>query len=174
MSAERNQYRIGFEEITRTAKELTIQNGQHMPLLIIEGSRNQIICQVQAIPDTHGMRMEMMRIFGQAAAKSGKVGRLEQVFFISEGWMSVASEGKLPDLSPSQDPLRKEVLIVSGQDLKEGKKSLKLFEMIRNQFQRVIELPELTPPQEKEEAIEIPLVDAFVEGFQQVFREQAN
>ncbi len=88
--------------------------------------------------------------------------------------MSVASEGKLPDLSPSQDPLRKEVLIVSGQDLKEGKKSLKLFEMIRNQFQRVIELPELTPPQEKEEAIEIPLVDAFVEGFQQVFREQAN
>ncbi len=102
-----------------------MQDGQHVPVLIVEGSKSLVVSQIQAMPDTHGERLELMRFFGQAAAKSGKVGKLEQVFLISEGWMSVASKDKPLEMRPSQDPARKEVLIISGLELKGLKKSLR-------------------------------------------------
>jgi hypothetical protein len=176
MSPERrgDKYRISFEEVTSNAKEIMRKDGHHVPILIVEGSKNFIVSQIQDIPETHGERVELMRFFGMAAAKSGRIGRLEQVFFISEGWMSVASEGKLPENRPSHDPNRKEVLIVSGLELKELKKSLKLFEMVRNENKQIVDLPELSSPQGKDEAIEIPLLDAFAQGFRTAFQTRVN
>ena len=117
-----------------------------MPILIVEGSRNLIASQIPEMPETHGERMELMRFIGQAAAKSSRVGKLEQVFFISEGWMSMAKEDKPPEMRPSEDPNRKEVLIISGLQIKERKKILKLFEMVRDHSKQVVDLPEISPP----------------------------
>ena len=169
-----NKYRISFEDVASKAKEVVLHDGKHVPILIVEGSKSLIVSQIQDMPETHGEKMELMRFFGQAAAKSGRVGRLEQVFFISEGWMSVVNEDKLPDLRPSQDPRRKEVLIVSGLEVKEEKKSLKLFEMVRSENKQVVDLPELTAPQGKEGAIEIPLLDAFAQGFRTAIQTRVN
>ena len=47
--------------------------------------------QMQEMPETHGERLELMRLFGRLRPESGKFGRCEQVFFVSEGWMSVAN-----------------------------------------------------------------------------------
>ena len=124
MSPERNSYRISFEEIIANAKEVTLKDGHHVPILIVEGSRNLIVSQFPEMPETHGERMELMRFIGQAAAKSSRVGKLEQVLFISEGWMSMAKEDKPPEMRPSEDPNRKEVLIISGLQIKERKRSL--------------------------------------------------
>jgi hypothetical protein len=176
MTPERREdkYRINFEDVASKAKEVALHDGKHVPILIVEGSKSLIVSQIQDMPETHGERVELMRFFGQAAAKSGRVGRLEQVFFISEGWMSVANEGKLPENRPSQDPNRKEVLIISGLELKGLKKSLKLFEMVRNENKQVVDLPELSSPQGKEGAIEIPLLDAFAQGFRTAFQMRVN
>jgi len=166
VSPERNQYRVRFEDVAAHAKEITIQDGQHAPILIVEGSRRLAVSQIQEMPETHGERVELMRLFGQAAAMSGKFGRLEQVFFVSEGWMSVASKEKPPNMRPSQDPDRREVLIISGMEVKGRTKQLRIFEMIRNQEEQVVDLAELSPPTDKNGTIEIPLVDAFTEGYQ--------
>jgi hypothetical protein len=174
MSPERNRYQISFEEVITNAKEIIRKDGHHVPVLIVEGSKNFIVSQIRDMPETHGERVELMRFFGMAAAKSGRIGRLEQVFFISECWMSVASEGKLPELRPSQDPQRKEVLIISGLKLEGLKKSLKLFEMVRKQDKQVVDLPELSSPQGKDEVIEIPLLDAFAQGFRTAFQTKVN
>ncbi len=176
MSPERrgDKYRISFEEVTSNAKEIMRKDGHHVPILIVEGSKNFIVSQIQEMPETHRERMELMRFFGMTAAKSGKVGRLEQVFFISEGWMSVANEGKLPENGPSQDPNRKEVLIISGLQLNGFKKSLRLFEMVRNQGKQVVDLPELLAPQREEGDIEIPLLDAFAQGFRLAIQMKVN
>ena len=174
MSPERGQYRSSFEEVTQKAKEITFQDGQHVPVLIVEGSKSLIVSQIQAMPDTHGERLELMRFLGQALAKGGKVGKLEQVFFISEGWMSTASKDKPPDVRPSEDPARKEVLIISGLELNSLRRSLRLFEMVRNQGKQVIDLPELIAPQAREGEIEIPLLDAFAQGFRLAFQAQAS
>jgi hypothetical protein len=130
--------------------------------------------QLQDMPDTHGKRLELMRRFGAAAARNGGVGRLDQVFFVSEGWMSVATKERPPDLRPSQDPDRKEVLIISGLEVRGRRKSLRIFEMVRNQDKRVVDLQELVPPGEPDRAIEIPLLDAFAQGFEIAFQASVN
>ena len=88
--------------------------------------------------------------------------------------MSVANEGKLPENRPSQDPNRKEVLIISGLQLNGLKKSLRLFEMVRNQGKQVVDLPELLAPHGEEGDIEIPLLDAFAQGFRLAIQMRVN
>jgi len=174
MSLERGEYKARFEYLTQKAKEITLQDGNHVPVLIVEGSRGLAISQMREVPDTHGERLDLMRSLGQAAAMSGKFGQLRQVFFISEGWMSVASQEKPPNMRPSQDPNRKEVLIVSGLELKRQQKYLRIFEMVRNPSQRVVDLAELSPPHDKDGRIEIPLLDAFAQGFRLAFQAQVS
>ena len=93
MSLERGEYRARFEDVTQKAKEIALQDGSHVPILIVEGTRGMAISQMRDVPDTHGERLDLMRSLGQAAARSGKLGRLNQVFFISEAWMSMANKG---------------------------------------------------------------------------------
>jgi hypothetical protein len=174
VSPERNQYRISFEDLAAHAKEITIQDGHHVAVLIVEGSRRLAVSHIQEMPETHGERLQLMQLFGQAAAESGKFGRLEQIFFVSEGWMSVSVKEKPPSARPSQDPDRREVLIISGLELKGRSKQLKIFEMVRDQEERVVDLAELSPPTDASGTIEIPLLDAFALGFRLAFQAQLS
>ncbi len=150
----------------KKAKELALTDGENVPILIVTGSRNLLLAPLSFIPDTHDQRLDLMQSIGQIVGKSGKIGQLRQVFLISEGWMSIASDEKRANMRPSQDPDRKEVLIISGLQIEGLKKSLKLFEMVRNQNKQVVDLLEISPPQGKDGRIEIPLLEAFSQGFQ--------
>ena len=132
MSPERGSYEISFEEILSNAKEKMLLDGKVEPILIVESSQSLVIVPLQDMPETHGERIELMRFLGQVAAKSGRVNQLQQVFMVSEGWMSKASEDEPAKMRPSQDPNRKEVLIISGMQMRERKKHLKLFEILRD------------------------------------------
>ena len=175
MSPERDQNHITIEEIISNAKEIMLRDGSHVPVLIAEGGKSLVAGQIPDMPATYGERVELMRFLGEAAAKSGRVDQLQQVFMVSEGWMSVASEDKPPEMRPSQDPNRKEVLIVSGIQVKEDKKHLKVFEIMRDSDEKVVGLEEFLPNEKnKDETAEVPLLDAFVEGFQTGFRTKFN
>lgn len=174
MSPERNQHRTQFEDIVTNAKELTKGEGYHVPIVVIEGNKGLFAHYVLVLPETHGERLDFMGHLGRSAAKLGKVGKLSQVFMISEGWLSMAIKGKPTNMPPSQDPDRKEVLIVSGLQIEERKKHLKLFEMIHGANNSVVDLVELTPEAQKNETVEIPLLDAFVHGFRLAFSERIN
>lgn len=94
---------------------------------------------------------------------------------VTEGWMSEASEDKPTDMRPSDDPDKKEVLIISAIQMKQRKKQLRLFEIRRDNYEQVIGLEELVPDEKKkDESVEIPLLDAFVHGFQTAFRTKFN
>src|SRR5215213_6400226 len=112
MSPEQEREPITIAEIIANAKEIMLRDGQHVPTLIVEGSKSLVGGQIPDLPATHGERVELMRFLGQAAAKSGRVDLLQQVFMVSEGWLSQPREDKPTDLHPSQDPNRKEVLII--------------------------------------------------------------
>ena len=175
MSPERGENRISLEEIVSNAKEIALRDGSHVPVLVVEGSQNLVVGQIPDLPGTHSERVELMRFLGQAAAKSGRLGQLQQVFMVSEGWMSMASKDKLAETIPSQDPDRKEVLIISGMQMKGRNKQLKVFEIMRDRDEQVVSLEEFLPEEKKkEESVEIPLLDAFIEGFQLAFRTRYN
>ena len=173
--SETDQVLISFDEIASNAKEHVLQSGEHLPTLILEADNKIVVGQIPDMPESHGERIELMRILGETAARSGKVNQLQQVFMISEGWMRMAANGKEPEMPPSMDPERKEVLIISLRNVRENSKQIKLFEMIRDQNDQVIDLNEIVPNEKiNDESVEVPLLDAFVRGFKGVFRTKFN
>jgi hypothetical protein len=175
MSPERDQNPITLEEIISNAKEIMLRDGKHLPVLIVEADSRLVAGQISYMPATHGERVELMHHLGQATAKSGRVDHLQQVFMVTEGWMSVASQDKQAEIRPSQDPNRKEVLIVSAMQFKERKKQMEVFEVLRDSEEQVIGFEEFLPDREKkDESVDIPLVEAFVQGFQTAFRTKFN
>jgi len=174
MSPERNQNPITLEEIVSNAKEIMLRDGNHVPVLIMEADNKVVAGQIRDMPPTHGERVELMRFLGQAAAKSGRVSHLEQVFMVSEGWMSEPSEDKPTSLRPSEDPNRKEVLIISAIQTRERKKHLKVYEVSRDKYEQVTSIEEFSPEDKSEATVEVPLLDAFVQGFQTAFRTKFN
>ena len=174
MTPEREQPEpdhLSFEEVISLAIDIMFKDGNHVPTVFMETSNSIVVGRIPDMPPTHGERVELMHFLGQTSAESGKVDQLHQVFMVSEGWMSEPSENKPSDIRPSQDPDRKEVLIISGIHVKEQKKRLEVLEILRDSNQQVIGLKEFLPGEEKkDEKIEIPLLDAFVQGFQMAFR----
>ena len=76
----------------------------------------------------------------------------------------MASEDESAEMRPSQDPNKKEVLIVSAIQLKERKKHLKVFEILRDSTEQVVGLEEFLQEGKKEESVEIPLLEALSFG----------
>jgi hypothetical protein len=155
-----------FEEVTRIAQEMTLQQGSHVPLLAIQGDQQALLLPMTELADTHEGRAQQMFITGLALASSGEVGVLQQVFFITEGWLSVVDTGEIPDTPPSQDPQRREVLTISNLDMETGKTQMKLLEMKRDDQGKLqaLEQPDWRKDTGKTEA-ESPLLNAFVLGF---------
>ena len=175
MSPETDQNRISIEEIISNAKEIMLRDGNHVPMLIVEGGKSLVAGPIPDLPETHKERLELMRSLGQTTAKSGKVDHLQQVFMVSEGWMSVASKDEPAQIRPSQDPNKKEVLIISAMQMREHKKQMKVFEILRDINKKVVGLEEFLPDEKKKDlSAEIPLLDAFVQGFQTAFRTKFN
>jgi hypothetical protein len=174
MSPERSQPPITLEEIISNAKEIMMREGKHVPVLIMEADNKVVAGQIPDMPPTHGERVELMRFLGQAAAKSGRINHLQQVFMVAEGWMSEPREedGKL--IRPSEDPHKREVLIVSAIQMKEGKIHLKVYEVVRDQDGQVTVMEEFVPETSEEASVEVPLLDAFVQGFQIGFQTKYN
>jgi hypothetical protein len=162
---ERRPHRFTLEYVTQLAREVALEHGGHIPTLIVEGSRQPLIGQIPELPPTHEGRVDMMRTMGATLALSGQVGALRQVFFICEGWMSTAHEGEPPVVPPSQDPNRKEVLLISSLKVEGSQSGLVMFEMVRDTEGKLVELPQLPTPQDEGGSVDSPLLDAFAEGF---------
>jgi hypothetical protein len=103
---------------------------------------------------------------GYALVQIGEVGHLTQVFFICEGWMSTTTKGKSVEMPPSQDPKRKEVLLISQKEIGKIGSEMVIYEMIRDGQGLLTSLVELKLPEDKEDSnVNNPILDAFVEGF---------
>ena len=144
-----------------------MQQGSHVPMLMVEGDQKTVMMPIPEMADTHEGRAQQLFLAGMVLASSGEVGVLQQVFFITEGWLSVVEGRKLPDRPPSQDPQRIEVLTVSGVSLPTGETKITLLEMKRD---RAGELETLEPLEGCLNAPEMtqaesPLLNAFVLGF---------
>ncbi len=175
MSPERDQNPITIEEIISKATEIMLRDGNHVPTLIMEANNKLVASQLPSMPGTHGERVEFMRFVGQVAAKSGKVNQLQQVFMVTEGWMSEPREDRPSEIRPSQDPNRKEVLIISAFQIKKRKKQMEILEILRDSNEQVVSLEKFLPDIEKKDAsVDVPLLEAFAQGFQTAFRTKFN
>jgi|SRR5579859_919562 len=147
-------------EIIEMAEEVLLREGQHMPTVMVIGSKKTAMLRLSDLPDTHAGRARRMFSAGRSIAREGVVGRLQQVYFISEGWMSTGEKGKMP----SQDPKRVEVLLISGLNLETTQVDIVVHEMVRDSEGTLIELKALDIS--GVERADSPLLRAFAQGFQ--------
>jgi hypothetical protein len=174
MSPESKPGRFTLEDVARQAQEVTLKDGRHVPMLLINGDNQSIATALTELPSTHEARRELMRLAGHAVAQSGTATKLEQVFFICEAWMSVAKEDGTIDVPPSQDPNRLEVLIISSLEVASNQPGIVAFEMVRDSKGELTELKPVEVAEEKEGSVETPLLDAFVDGFRSGTRGRSN
>jgi hypothetical protein len=167
MSPEFPHYgRLNIEMIAAKALDIVLENGTHSPTLIVNGSKENTVLVMDTFALTHALRMQQMAMFGFAFGLSGRTGKLQQVFLISEAWMSSAKEGQLPSVSPSEDPERKEILIIVSLNLIEDAREATVFEMVRDSEAVLRELKNFLSDDKPQLSSESPLLDAFVIGFQ--------
>lgn len=142
-----------------------MRDGHHAPTLIIDGSARPVIVQIDGLAPTFEGRVQQMFVAGQALARDGGAGRLRSVYFVTEAWLSHAQDGKLPDVPPSQDPQRKEVLIVDRVEVRPRRTRVAIYEMLRDEQGNLREIRELNLPDDPSTSSDSPLLEAFLTGF---------
>ena len=152
-------------EVARIATASALEHGRHVPTVIVEGSLRRVARPIENFPETQEGKAQRVFSFGFALGQTQAVGKLKQVFFVSEGWMSAGQRGDRPRTRPSQDPHRQEVLFVFHQAVEPHQTGLLLFEMIRDAAGHLVELREAQESGEADGHVESPLLDAFVAGF---------
>lgn len=166
MTKERRQELppILFDAVVELAKETALREGGHVPTLVIDATRQPVVLQIPELAPTHEERIQQMFIAGVALAQHAHVGQLRQIVFVSEGWMSEPQEGRLPEIPPSQDPNRREVLFITGFEPRTGLTRGVILEMIRDEEETLRELRAFAPPGVGNDEIKSPLLDAFIHG----------
>lgn len=162
---------LHLKDIVRLAEEVLMRDGGHLTTLIVEGASDTLVTQLPDLPGEPEVRQSLLFQVGALLARDFDLGRLRQVFMITEGWLSLRQEGKPPIDRPSQDPERKEVLVVAAIFPPSGRQAVELRGMIRNAQGELIEVTQLDKPEGATEA-ENPLLEAFVAGYTLVSRSE--
>ena len=151
-----------------------LEHGSHYPIVLVEGSQGGFTALLKEFPADHRAKVEeMARAGAYFAQHQGRIGSLRRVFFIAEGWMSLAKGGRTAEMRPSEDPNRKEVLLVSQIDVGKVDQGFVILEVRRGTDGKVVELKEMGQGMEDARA-ESDLLPAFVAGFRAGSRANAE
>jgi hypothetical protein len=145
-------------EILTAAKDAMFRFGACTPIVFVRGAKGKSYMPLPEV-ETLAERVTIMSHAGRQMAQAGKVGEIEQVIYVFQGW---ASPPRTPYIRPSLDPNRYEVLAISALDAKTNTQTLQMYACIRDTKQAVIDLKRVLP--ENAEA-ESPLLPAFLAGY---------
>lgn len=164
---EHQPIRFDLDIITRMVTEVALQAGGHTPTVFFDNGARLGIIHIPDFADTHAERAQQMFAIGFTLARAERIRLLKQVFLVSEAWLSLWPPGNPPEPlpSPSQDPDRREVLMIAGLHLATQQADLALLEMIRDAAGDLTELRSMAAPASSAEQISSPLLVALVLGF---------
>lgn len=164
---EQQPIRFDLEIVTRMVTEVALETGGHTPTLFFESNAGLGMVHIPDFADTHAGRAQQMFSIGFTLARGGQFHTLKQVFLVSEAWLSLYPKGDPPKPvpSPSQDPNRREVLIIAGLNLATQQADLALLEMIRSAGGDLTELRHMESSVSSVAEVNSPLLTAFVLGF---------
>jgi len=164
---QEHRKRLSLQDVKEAAETTLLRNGMHASLVIAEGSRQVISTHIERMADSHEARLNQMLVLGGLLAQTGEVGVLYQVFFITEAWLSLSVGQSVPIQPPSQDPQRREVLIVSQRVLQPIQTTIAMLEMKRDPTGKLLGVEDLDVDRQPatSRSMQSPLMDAFVLGF---------
>lgn len=156
---------LTLEEVSQHAVEQTLEHGRHAPTLIAEGAQGSVVVQLDANPDARFDLAFQALGAGVYVAQDNAIGPLRQVFLIAEAWMSSGPQGERPPVLPSEDPNRKEILMITHWRIGRRDNQVATYNLVRNAG------GQLTALNRWERATDFvslrsPILDAFIDGFQ--------
>ena len=151
--------------ISETAQEVLLRDGYHAPTLFVFGNKGGSAIQIMGDVETFRERAAMMQHIGAELAAEKKLGELRRVLLVSEGWASVPEDGKIPKIPPSEDPNRKEVLLIAMMDLEKVETQISMFEMLRDEKGQLTDLASVEQEMKGSET-RAYLLEEFVSGYQ--------
>lgn len=157
---------ITFEFVVAAAKEDLLIDGTQPPMLIIQGKTKAIWVDVGFPENTKSRHGAMYHIIGLTAAQTDVVGDVSEIFLVREALMSDVDAHERPLPKPSQDPKRREVLIISSVRFHDGKKRAAVIELLCDSKGTLRELKDLDVASDSPLA-DSPLLNAFVDGYTQ-------
>lgn len=153
-----------LKQITEMAKKVMLENGSHIPQLMVRGSKQGTIAVFPDFPDTHEERAKAIAFAGYKVARTPEIGELEEIFFISEAWMAKYDKND-PDIMPRNNPDKVEVLIIVSRKFPNGKDKMIALEIKRDKKDKVINL-EVCVERKGVIKAESPLINAFQKGYE--------
>jgi hypothetical protein len=125
---------MNISDILSMAKETVLHNGGHAPMLYVEGEQGDVTMAYFAdLPGTTFEKQIMLFGLGREHGIAHPGNRVQKVYSISEAWVSTAMhKGKPKYNAPSEDPNKKEMLIVLYLDGSTAKTTMHRFEMLRD------------------------------------------
>jgi len=164
---------MDIKQVTKMAKAIMLEHGGHSPIVVVEGTDGGFSGLLEDFPDEHQGKVRDMASAGFFFGQRQRIGTLRQLFFIAEGWMSLAKEGKIPEIPPSQDPNRREVLLVTGLDVEKVDLEFVILEVVRDGDGKLVELRVLDQGM-RDLKVQSDLLPAFVAGFRAGSRARAE
>lgn len=158
---------MDIADITKMAKQFLMEDGSHAPTLFIQTDKQIIIAEVRDLPGTPTERLLALQAAGQQLGQARRGEVLREVGFIVLGWASMhAVDDPTPRGRPSQDPNRKEIMIISFVRLTPDgvTNESELVEILRDGQGKVHDLYHI-PNEIKQQPQADPLVMAFIDGF---------
>ena len=147
------------QKIADFAKAIFLQDGYHAPIVIAKGTKSARVVLLEQFGSTADERAKDMFYAGAMLAQKGNIGELELIVFVSEGWM-----GTNITILPSQDPKRREVLLINSLDTRTQEEHILQYEIKRDPKGQVLDLKELVFPEVV--AAKGKLLPAFQKGYQ--------
>jgi hypothetical protein len=126
-----------LEMVIDTAIKTILEKGEHMPTLYVEYKNREVaLIFMTGVPDDTLARQKYFFVAGRKVGMESPGRKVKQLIFADEGWMAshpVDAPSPYPYKRPSDDPDRKEVLLIQSVDVSNGevKQSLQTFEMLR-------------------------------------------
>ncbi len=149
-----------LDDIVRAAKRQLAKDGSLQPTILIEGTSGS---QALPLPElAEALKLSVLEALGYTYAQEHRIGELQQLFLIAEGWRSKRT-GSHSALQPQFDPDRVECVMVFHYLAAPETRRMILYDLIRNQRGEVAELKAHPLPQN--ETVESPTLDALMRGF---------
>lgn len=169
---------ITFDQIVHKARETCLRDGYHGPILFAVGSKATLLMGIHEFPADAEQRAQGFYAMGQYAARQSQ-GALQHIAFVSEAWTVNAPiiDGKIPDKlpMPSESPDRIEILGIVGYSVRERRFDTVLFRMIRDDADKLIDLPMHLDTRAKSLwDARHPMLDAFMTGYNRTRKGKLN
>lgn len=155
-----------LESILKISEKTIMESNNHIPQLFLVGSQGKIMAILAELPENSEAKHKLLFMAGYKMGVDPKaneaLGELQELFFVSEAWVSIIPKGQQSTVQPRNDPEKKEYLIVSIKNLKKNTDSLVMREIIRNKEGKVVKLENDKTSGEVKSFI----IDQFIAGFQ--------